>query len=196
MTTFFDESDYLRYLDLLRDAMMRSGVEIWAYCLMPNHVHLVVVPAAEDSLARLFGQVHRRYTLRINEQHDWAGHLWQERFHSCVLDELHLLAAVRYVELNPVRAGLCAAPDAWRWSSALAHHAGSGDGIVTVQPMLERVRDWRGFLDSDHPIDPATLRRCARSGRPAGDGGFIRFIEQTTGRVLPREKPGRPSMKY
>ena len=113
MQTFFSSADYRAYLALFSQKKADAGVAVWAYCLMPNHVHLVVVPEREDSLAQLFRFTHLRYTRRINVREEWRGHLWQERFHSCVLDEHHLLATVRYVELNPVRAGLCAAPMDW-----------------------------------------------------------------------------------
>ena len=115
---FYSEDDYLAYLDLLRVLTDDAGANIWAYCLMPNHVHLIVVPQRSDSLAALFGLAHRRYARRINEAREWKGHLWQERFHSVVMDEAHLLAAVRYVELNPVRAGLCSRPEDWPSTSS------------------------------------------------------------------------------
>src|SRR5210317_374899 len=105
--TFFSDADYKTYLDLLATAKDGVGADIWAYCLMPNHVHHVIVPGKEDSLAALFSDAHRRYTRRINFREGWRGHLWQERFHSFVMDERHLNATVRYVELNPVAAGLC-----------------------------------------------------------------------------------------
>ena len=102
--TFFCNSDYLFYLHLLKEAKDLTQVDIWAYCLMPNHVHLVLVPEQQDGLAAFFSEAHRRYTKKINSREGWQGHLWQERFHSCVMDEPHLLAGVRYVELNPVKA--------------------------------------------------------------------------------------------
>ena len=111
--TFFEESDYAAYIRKLRGRLVEVEISIWAYCLMPNHVHFVAVPRAEDALSRLFGHVHAQYARRINKARDWQGHLWQERFHSVVLDESHLMAAVRYVELNPVRAGLSVAPQDW-----------------------------------------------------------------------------------
>ena len=111
MKTFFNAGDYQAYLDLVAEIKDSVGVDVWAYCLMPNHVHWVLVPEHEDSLASLFRMVHRHYTRRINFREHWRGHLWQERFHSFVMDESYLLATVRYTEMNPVRAGLCAKPD-------------------------------------------------------------------------------------
>jgi putative transposase len=105
--TFFDDTDYRAYIELIKELKLAAGVDIWAYCLMPNHVHLIAVPKAEHGLATLFGTAHHRYAKRVNAIHDWRGHLWQERFYSVVMNESHSLAAMRYVELNPVRAGLC-----------------------------------------------------------------------------------------
>ena len=109
-TTFFFEDDYRYYLELLKQAKAKANVEIWCYCLMPNHVHFVVVPKTGDGLRRLFQEAHRRYTAYINKRQEWRGHLWQERFHSCPMDEAHLLEAPRYIERNPIRAGLCQNP--------------------------------------------------------------------------------------
>ena len=103
MKTFFCREDYVAYIDFLAEAKVKAGVEVWAYCLMPNQVHLVVVPQQKDSLAALFHHVHRHYSRRINFRENWKGHLWQERFHSFVMDERYLIATVRYTELNPVR---------------------------------------------------------------------------------------------
>ena len=105
--TFFNEADYAAYLELMSEWCWRCGVAVWAYCLMPNHVHLIVVPESEDGLRRGIGEAHRRYSRRINFREGWRGHLWQGRFASFPMDERHLMLAVRYVELNPVRAKLC-----------------------------------------------------------------------------------------
>ena len=193
--TFFDDSDYHAYLGLLRSLKDEAGVDVLAYCLMPNHVHLVVIPRHRQSLAKLFGIAHHRYARRVNSNHDWRGHLWQERFYSFVMDEDHLLVAVRYVELNPVRAGLSDQPDAWRWSSVHAHLGNAPDPLVTSVPALEQVSDWRRFLSQDCPIDRLDdIRKHTRTGRPAGNSEFIRELERVTGRRLRPRKPGpRPS---
>jgi putative transposase len=144
--TFFQEEDYQAYLALLGEWCGRCGVEAWAYCLMPNQVHLIVVPESEDGLRRGLGEAHRRYTRRIHFREGWRGHLWQGRFASFAMDERYLLRAARYVELNPVRAKLCRIPWRGRWSGAVAHVAGGDDGLVRVGPLLERVKDWRQYL--------------------------------------------------
>jgi putative transposase len=189
--TFFEAADYRAYLDLIADLKDRAGVEIWAYCLMPNHVHLVAVPKHSWSLAKLFGLAHYRYARRANAVNNWTGHLWQARFHSFVMDENHLLAAVRYVELNPVRAGLCERPEQWRWSSARAHIHKNFDGLLSLDAMQDRIDDWRQYLcEEDRPEITDALRRHSRTGRPAGGSEFIDKLEEMTGRRLRPCKPG------
>jgi putative transposase len=191
MKTFFCDNDYRAYLELLSEAKQVARVSVWAYCLMPNHVHVVVVPELEDSLAKLFRYVHQRYSRRVNVRENWQGHLWQERFRSSVMDESYLIAAVRYTELNPVRARLCSKPDDWPWSSARAHFTGRDDAVVSVQPMLDRVSDWRRYLSADTvESELEDIRRCARTGRPVGGTAFLDNLEALTGRELKKRKPG------
>ena len=190
--TFFNEDDYAAYLSLLGEWCGRCGVEVWAYCLMPNHVHLIVVPDSEDGLRRGLGEAHRRYTRRVNFREGWRGHLWQGRFASFAMDERYLLRAARYVEMNPVRAKLCRVPWRWRWSSASAHVAGRDDGLVRVAPMLARVKDWRALLREAVEADDAErLRRHERTGRPLGSPAFLDRIEATLERIVRPAKPGR-----
>lgn len=193
-TTFFEDSDYAFYLRLVVEEKMQAGADILAYCLMPNHVHFVIVPEQRASLAMLFKNAHRRYTRRINERFDWRGHLWQERFFSCVMEERHLLACMRYVEMNPVRAGLCHEPDHWPWSSARAHLEGRDDLLTTAKPLGDRISDWRGYLNGPPPADfEVELRNHSRSGRPLGSDSFVKRLESLTGRKLRPGKAGRKS---
>lgn len=197
MKTFFKNSDYQAYLDLVSEAKDDVGVEIWAYCLMPNHVHLVVVPEFQDSLSRLFRRVHQHYTRRINFRERWKGHLWQERFHSFVMDEPYLMATVRYTELNPVRAGLCRRPEDWYWSSARSHFSATDNGVVTVKPMLERVGNWSGYLAIEEAeSELGAIRRHTGTGRPAGGEVFMEVLEALTGTSLKKGRPGsKPVIK-
>lgn len=189
--TFFQEEDYRAYIQLLVDAKEKAGVAVWAYCLMPNHVHFVVVPQQQDSLSMFFSDAHRRYTRRVNFRQGWQGHLWQERFHSSVMDERYLLTAVRYTELNPVRAGLCSRSADWSWSSIHAHLKGEDDILVTVKPLLERIDNWREYLATqDTEEEFETIRNHARTGRPMGNDGFIDKLEHMTGNRLRKGKPG------
>ncbi len=167
LQTFFCDEDYAAYVDLMAEWCRELEVEIWAYCLMPNHVHLVTVPSSEEGLRRAIGEAHRRYTRRVNFREGWRGHLWQGRFASFVLDEPHLLAAARYIELNPVRAGLVTAPGDYRWSSARAHLKGGDDSIVKVSRLLAMVENWRLLLCS--AVTEEELRDFhahERTGRP------------------------------
>jgi len=190
-TTFFSDDDYRVYLSLLQDYRLKAHVEIWAYCLMPNHVHLVAVPQQPDSLEKLLRNAHHRYARRINVRNGWQGHLWQERFHSFVMDEAHLLAAVRYVELNPVRAGLCSHPAEWRWSSVHAHLNARPDPVVDRRPMCERIPNWQAYLaeTSSGPTDHE-LRHHAMTGLPAGNEAFVAGLEAMFGMRLRRLPPG------
>jgi putative transposase len=191
--TFFCEADYALYLRLLGRWSRQAGTAIWAWCLMPNHVHLILVPTDEDGLRAALGEAHRRYTSHINRREDWRGHLWQSRFASFPMDERHLLVCARYVELNPVRAGLAANPEQWRWSSARAHLGMSDDRITEVAPLANRVPDWRALLESGlDDSERDAIRARERSGRPLGGAGFAARLARALGReVMPRPR-GRP----
>ena len=194
--TFFGEDDYAAYLQLMAEWCRERGVDVWAYCLMPNHVHLIAVPQAEDSLARAIGEAHRRSTRRINFREKWRGYLWQGRFASFVLDEPYLLAAARYVELNPLRVGLVADAADWRWSSAGPHLSRRDDRLVQTAPLLAMIADWRGFLNSAiREEELRDLREHGRTGFPLGNATFVERLEQAVGRALRAGKPGRPPRK-
>jgi len=194
--TFFGEADYEAYHALMAHFCGESGVEIWAYCLMPNHVHLVAVPPSREALAHAVGEAHRRYSRMINFREGWRGHLWQGRFSSTVMDEPHLLAAVRYVELNPVRAGLVARAQEWPWSSAKAHLTGRDDELVTLRAMTERVDDWQAYLDAGLSEGEAErIRYGERTGRPLGSDSFVEKLEKALARRLRPQKRGRKPKK-
>jgi len=191
MKTFFSEADYREYLHLMAQWCNRRNVQIWSYCLMPNHVHLIAVPGAEDSLHKAIGEAHRRYTRYINFQKGWKGYLWQGRFASYPMDEQHLLAAVRYIELNPVRAGLAKKPEDYRWSSAHAYLHGKDDILVKAEPLKSLVNDWRDFFKTDLTIkEKEMIQSHQRTGRPLGDRGFLCRLEKMTNRILVKQKPG------
>src|SRR3990172_2582361 len=114
--TYFDDKDYKVYIDLMSEWCKKCKVEVWAYCLMPNHVHMIAVPETEEGLRNAIGEAHRRYTRHINFREGWRGHLWQGRFGSFPMDEKYLLTAARYIELNPVKAGLARSPEEYPWS--------------------------------------------------------------------------------
>jgi putative transposase len=191
METFFADSDYHEYLYLMAEWCNRCKVQIWSYCLMPNHVHLIAVPDSEDGLRRAIGEAHRRYTRYVNFQKGWKGHLWQGRFASFPMDEQYLIAAARYIELNPVRAGIVKKPEDYKWSSASAHLQGEDDILVKVEPLNKIVPNWQSLLATNVvKKEYETIRRHERTGRPLGDNGFLSRLEKQTGRILKRRKPG------
>jgi putative transposase len=188
---FFEDGDQDVYRDLLAAQTARRGVEVWAYCLMPNHVHLILTPGDVAGIGLAVGEAHRRYTNFINARGRWTGHLFQSRFASVVMDEDHLIAAARYVPMNPVRAGLVARAQDWPWSSAGAHLAGRDDGLVVTQPLLDRIEDFAAFLAEGEVAEASVALRAAETtGRPLGNQAFIQDLERILGRRLARGRPG------
>jgi putative transposase len=189
--TFFGDHDYGLYKAILAEQAASAGVRVAGWCLMPNHVHLILVPPTPTALALCLREVHRRYTRHVNEREGWRGYLWQGRFASCVMDEPHFLAALRYVEQNPVRAGLAPRPTDWRWSSARAHLHGQADGLTDPALVRGLVDDWAGFLAADErPERLEALRVGVRTGRPLGSPAFLGALEERLGRPLQRRRPG------
>jgi putative transposase len=189
---FFEDGDYALYRDLLADRCRKASVACWAYCLMPNHVHLILVPATADGLARAIGETHRQYTGFVNARARWTGHLFQGRFSSVALDEEHLMLAARYVALNPVRARLVQRPQDWAWSSLPAHLAGRDDRLVAVAPLLQRLGRITALVDTEPERTALTrLRTAEATGRPLGSDEFLTHLESLMQRRLRRQKPGR-----
>jgi len=191
---FFGDGDFELYRDLLAQQARKQGFAVWSYCLMPNHVHLILVPDRFEAL----GETHRRYSSVINARLRVTGHLFQSRFGSVVMDEDHLMAAARYVALNPVRARLVERAEDWRWSSVRAHLAGRDDGLVRVGPLLERCGG--RFADLiDEPLTPdavSALRASETIGRPLGSPAFLDTLAAQTGRdPRPRKRGPRGSQK-
>ena len=158
---------------------------------MPNHVHLIATPESEDGLRRAIGEAHRRYTRYINFQKGWKGHLRQGRFASFPMDEKYLIATARYIELNPVRAGIVKNAEDYKWSSCRAHIQGKDDILVKVRALLEIIPDWQELLSTGLSEDDCkTIRRHERTGRLLGGENFIDHLERLTSRLLRKKKPG------
>lgn len=190
--TFFTEADYELYRNLLAASCKKAHVACWAWVLMPNHVHLILVPRDVDGLRAALAPVHRAYAGLIHARRKKTGHFWQGRFGTTVMDEAHLAEAFRYVLLNPVRAKLVTRPDAWEWSSARAYLKGRDDGLTDTGPMLSRFPDIRALLAADQNAEHLGRLRAAETiGRPVGSPAFMRSIERKTGRPLTPAKPGR-----
>ena len=195
---FFSERDYALYLGLLIEACSAADVSCVAFCLMPNHVHLILVPATPDGLRHCLSRTHRAYAGFLNARRHVSGHFWQGRYGSVPMDAAHLSEALRYVLLNPVRAKLVTGATAWRWSSARAYLLGKADGLTTCQRMLEAIPDMRTFLRAVPDMDQLSrLRTAETTGRPAAAADFIRDLEVTVNRALtpakrgPKPKAGR-----
>jgi putative transposase len=191
---FFCDEDRWRYLRLLREYSAANGLEIWAYCLMSNHVHLLAVPARPDALARGVGLTHRRHAQAINTRQKWTGHLWENRFYSTALDEAHLWAAVKYIETNPVRARLAGQAEEYAWSSARAHVLGEADALLSAGrpfPAPDVVGDWGDWLAQGLAEEAVErLRSRTRTGRPCGDASFVTRLETILKRLLAPQKRG------
>jgi putative transposase len=193
---FYSQQDRDVYLDLVRRHKTEAGVRVLAWCLMTNHVHWVVVPERPESLAVLFRRVHGRYAQYLNARRDRSGHLWQNRYFSCALQPRHEWTALRYVEWNPLRAGLVECPEAYRWSSAAAHFHGPDS---EAKPLLDwtywqelgGVEGWRRLLGEVEDVrDVHRLRRATSAGAPLGSDAFVEDMEREFRRNWRHE--GRP----
>ena len=192
--TFFSDEDYSAYRDLLAEHCAANDVAVWSWVLMPNHVHLILVPEHVDALRAALSKVHRAYAGRIHAREKRTGHFWQGRFGCVAMDEPHLLAALRYVAMNPVRARLAKRAQDWRWSSvhALLDPA-KDDGITETGPVLARVPDFAALLRSAEDEDlTKALRQSETTGRPLGDSVFLDRVEAVLGRSA---KPGKRGPK-
>ena len=193
---FFADDDRRVYLELLAEQADKYGLEILGYCLMSNHVHLVAVPKTEEALAQAVGRTHLRYTQYINRFHKRSGHLWQGRFYSCALDARHFRLALKYIELNPVRAKLCRKPWRYEWSSAAAHvDEQAKSEILNLRKWYRRMsaEQWRAELaEGLTQVEIDRLRLRTRTGRPLGSDSFLRKLETAMGRRLRPLPRGRP----
>jgi putative transposase len=188
---FFSEADYALYHDLLADACREAKVEVWAWVLMPNHVHLILKPAGADGLRRALASVHRRYAGAIQRRRKRTGHFWQGRFASAVMDEDYLAVALRYVSLNPVRARLTKRPQDWKWSSVRAHLGLTDDGLTEVRPALRRFPRFADLIGEPADAEAVEKLRQAESvGRPLGSPAFLARLEKRFGRPLAAQKRG------
>ena len=164
---FNEDDDRREYLGLLAHHAARAKLTIAGYCLMSNHVHLVVIPQAEDSLASALRRDHGEYAQRFNRRSGRVGHLWQNRYYSCVLDERRYWTALCYVERNPVRAGIVNRPEHWEWSSAREHLGLRTHGPIALRldQWQERFSavDWAQILETDQS-DHHGLRGATRNG--------------------------------
>ncbi len=196
---FFVEADRRAYLAYLREAATRFSLRVHAYCLMTNHIHLVVEPLEEPSLANVLKRTSQLYAQYVHRMHGRTGHFWQDRFFSCPLDDMHLRRTLAYVERNPVRAHLCSKAWEWRWSSAAAH-CGVDDpsGLLDLDAWRKDMdpAEWRRILSQSDEDELLTrVRLCTSRGRPLGSDAFIAKLETFLGRRLRALPRGRPARK-
>jgi putative transposase len=193
-TVFEEEADFRRYLAWLRECANRYHVEVWAYCLMRNHVHFICVPKADGALARTFNSLHMRYAQYFHGKKGVTGHLWKGRFLSCMLDDRSVFEEVRFIENDPVREGVVEKAEDYPWSSARHHVLGESDPVIMDGCFLNgEVKDWRAYLTArgDEPVLVRTWQSL-KTGRPAGEESFVRGLEGIVGRRLAALPRGRP----
>jgi putative transposase len=195
--TFRSDPDRSVYLDMLRQNRRQFGLSIRAYCLMPNHIHLLAVPERADSMARTLGRTHADCARYWNARRGSCGHVWQARYYSCPIEDGHVWVVAQYVEKNPVRAGLVDDADSWPWSSALAHLTGRDRSglldMATWTADYDSIR-WRRVLETsvDDEAWHLRLKEATLTGRPFGSDGFVGKLEGALGCRLRPRSAGRP----
>ncbi len=194
---FLKDEDYIAYLNWIKEYSKKFNLDILAYSLMPNHIHFIAIPHKADSLAKTFNFSHMRYSQYFNKKNNATGHLWQGRFYSCILDETHLLQAIRYIENNPVRAKLVKRAEDWPWSSA-NYHITNKEGILTIKDVkdLLDITNWQAYLNKkEEALTIDKLRLHTLTGRPLGADQFILKLEKIFGKRLKALPRGRPRKK-
>lgn len=194
---FHNADNRRQYLEWINEYSAKYGLSVLAYCLMLNHVHFIVVPSESFSLAKTFNAAHMRYSQYFNKKLNQCGHLWQGRFYSCVLDQSHLMLAARYIERNPVRAGLIKQPWQWPWSSAASHTNRNNGGLVKLGNLLGIVdmsnAAWERYIDSSEDENLLQdIRKHTYAGRPLGTLEFNKELEEESGRRICAMPVGRP----
>ena len=192
---FFDNEDRQTYLNLLGKYAKKFSLQIWAYCLMDNHIHLLAVPEKENSLSRGVGLTNQVYTQYLNRKLNQSGRIWQNRFYSCIVeDNDYLWTVARYIECNPLKINSVVKAEDYCWSSARAHMTGSEDTLLHEPSWLnsqDRVR-YANFIDQSNDDAEKILRATTCTGRPFGSESFIDSIEYLLNCTLRPKKPGRP----
>lgn len=194
---FFGHQDCLLYLQLFKEYASRNRLTLMGYCLMPNHVHLIVIPQEPDSLARTLGRTHANFARAANIRAGTTGHFWQARFYSCPLDERHQWFALAYVERNPLRAGLVPDPAGYLWSSAPTRFGGPDASTILDQSLWQTCYDqdtWRAILTAlsrDEALEKR-IQDSTRTGRPLGDEAFLARLESTYPHIRPNKRGPKP----
>ena len=192
---FYDDEDRQTYLDLLAGYTKRYALQVWAWCLLDNHVHLLVVPETEKALARGIGLTNMVYTQYFNRKYDQSGRIWQNRFFSCVVErKTYLWAVARYIERNPLKAGMVEQVQEYRWSSAACHVSGADNALLHQPDWLDPAEQgaYAAYCQGEDEEQDNAIRKATRSGRPLGGDRFVTTIEQELNRTIRTKRPGRP----
>ena len=194
---FVDDTDREKYLSFLEIESKRYDLSVLAYCLMPNHVHCIVIPKNEDTMGNVFKYVNMKYSQYYNKKLGAGGHLFQGRFFSSVMDESYLLAGVRYIERNPVRAKIARKPTEFKWSSARIHASIDSNDNLNVMNLFKYItqtpKAWKEYIEEpDNHKELKDIREGTRRGRPIGDSGFVEKLEKKINRFLKLKPKGRP----
>ena len=191
MNIFFKDEDYLYYKKLLLEQCSIHELKVVSYCLMTNHVHLIVIPKNKESLSKAIGETHRLYTRKINFEQKVKGHLFQERFYSTPLDEEHFLYALRYVEQNPVKAYMVKHPWEYKYSSAKYRlKLIKEDKLLSSYEPIDKILNYQEFLETT--TNDKIIQEKTRTGKPWGDENFYEKIKLLTGIDYTNKKAGRP----
>jgi len=195
--TFSDDEDYRKYMFFLEYYKNKYDLEVFAYSLMPNHIHFKVIPNKTDSLAKVFNCTQMCYTQYFNKKYKKVGHLWQSRFFSCPLDKQHAYAVTKYIELNPVNARLVEKPEQWKWSSVI-DHLNAGKGLISLSPMnkIMEIQNWREYLQQGVSAEMIkNIDSHSLSGKPLGNKKFINLLVKKFGIFINSRPKGRPLIK-
>jgi putative transposase len=195
---FFDDEDRFTYLKLLAGYSLKHHFQIWAYCLMNNHVHLLAVPETETSLARGIGLTNQVYTQYLNRKLNQSGRIWQNRFYSCIVENnQYLWMVARYIERNPLKVGLAESVESYRWSSASAHIVGAKDALLAADSWLSHGEQYvyAEFVRTGDDETDDDIRKATRTGRPFGSENFVDMLEFRLNQPIKAQKKGRPRLK-
>jgi putative transposase len=192
---FIDPTDYEKYLSFLLQYSREKEVAVFAYCLMPNHVHLLVKPSEQEALSKMMQGITLCYSKYFNGENGRTGRLWECRYHSTVIDgDSYLWTVSKYIENNPVRAGMVKRPEDYPYSSAKTHILGSKDPLLK-EPLFDKgeLNEYKGFIRSEQDKKiTEEIRKQTRLGKPLGDGGFLNTLSEKLGRSLSFRPRGRP----
>ena len=188
MNIFLKDEDYEYYKKLLLEQCSIHELKVVSYCLMSNHVHLIVIPKNKESLSKAIGETHRLYTRKINFEQKVKGHLFQERFYSTPLDEEHFLYALKYVEQNPVKACMVKYPWDYKYSSTRNRLNVQEDKLLSNYEPIDSIEDYKSFLLNE--VDSKIIKEKTQTGKPCGNDEFYEKIKELTGNDYSRKKPG------